>query len=94
MEELALYKCMEGPRDHGGHMGHGGHGGHHHLGAGRQCLVRGDGETSLIRNGGRGMMEENPRCPLIPHKVKRLDIYIFPLYLECIHLLYIYNVHT
>ena len=93
MEELALYKCMEGPRDHGGHIGHGGHAGHHHPGAGRQCLVRGDGETSLIRNGGRGMMEENPRCPLIPHKVKRLDIYLFPLY-PCIHLLYIYNVHT
>ena len=76
MEELALYKCMEGPRDHSGHMGHGGHVAHHHPGAGRQCLVRGDGETSLIRNGGRAMMEENPRCPLIPHKVKRLDVYI------------------
>ena len=64
MEELNLYKCADGPADIGGHIG--GHGG-------RQCLVRGDGETSLIRNGGRPAETEAQRCPLIPHKVN-IDI--------------------
>ena len=63
MEELNLYKCADGD------MGAGHHPGAHISGhGGRQCLVRGDGETSLIRNGGRPV-ETEQRCPLIPHKV-------------------------
>ena len=38
---------------------------------GRQCLVRGDGETSLIRNGGR-LAEENP---LIPQRSESARLY-------------------
>ena len=38
---------------------------------GRQCLVRGDGETSLIRNGGR-LIEENP---LIPQRSESARLY-------------------
>ena len=66
MEELNLYKCADGPADMGGHH----HGAHISGHGGRQCLVRGDGETSLIRNGGRPV-ETEQRCPLIPHKVSQ-----------------------
>ena len=73
MEELNLYKCVDGPADIGGHGG--GHGLHP---GGRQCLVRGDGETSLIRNGGRMAETEAQRCPLIPQKVKPyIHIFLF-----------------
>ena len=70
MEELNLYKCVDGPADIGVHGG-----GHGLQPGGRQCLVRGDGETSLIRNGGRLAETEAQRCPLIPQKVKHVFIF-------------------
>ena len=67
MEDANLYKYTDVPPEHGGghQLQHHHYPPHHHQ---RQCLVRGDGETSLIRNGGRNM-EENQRCPLIPNRV-------------------------
>lgn len=76
MEELSLYKHLDGPADHG----HGPHGhtatvGHHH--PRHHMVTRGDGETSLIRNGGRRHEQEpGQRCPLLPppqHKVDQQD---------------------
>ena len=65
LEELNHCKYMDGPLDHGhGHHGHTATVGHHSR---HHMVTRGDGETSLIRNGGRRQeQQENQRCPLLP----------------------------
>jgi len=71
IEELNLYGPPHPDHNRGQHQHQ------HHLAPpqpGRQCLVRGDGETSLIRNGGRNL-DESQRCPLLPNKAESARLY-------------------
>ena len=73
-----MYKHLDGPVDHSHGHGHGPHGhtatvGHHPR---HHMVTRGDGETSLIRNGGRRHEQEagGQRCPLLPPSQHKVNI--------------------